>query len=113
WLHTWGVVSSSPFENAIVFTQKPQGVTSVTVSPSTATVSKGQELQLSAAVVTTGFANKAVYWTVDNNAYAAGIRISDDGKLIVPSGESVASVTVTATSIYDNSKTGTATITVA
>ena len=113
WLHTWGVVSTSPFENAIVFTQKPQGVTSVTVSPSTATVSKGQELQLSAAVVTTGFANKAVYWTVDEDAYAAGIRISDDGKLIVPSGESVASVTVTATSIYDNSKTGTATITVA
>ena len=113
WLHTWGVVSTSPFENAIVFTQKAQGVTSVTVSPSTATVSKGQELQLSAAVVTTGFANKAVYWTVDEDAYAAGIRISDDGKLIVPSGESVASVTVTATSIYDNSKTGTATITVA
>ena len=113
WLHTWGVVSSSPFENAIVFTQKPQGVTSVTVTPSTATVSKGQELQLSAVVVTTGFANKAVYWSVDEDAYAAGIRISNDGKLIVPSGESVASVTVTATSIYDNSKTGTATITVA
>ena len=113
WLHTWGVVSSSPFENAIVFTQKAQGVTSVTVSPSTATVSKGQELQLSAVVVTTGFANKAVYWAVDEDAYAAGIRISDDGKLIVPSGESVESVTVTATSIYDNTKSGTATITVA
>ena len=113
WMHTWGVVSSSPFENVIVFTQKAQGVTSVTVSPSTATVSKGQELQLSAAVVTTGFANKAVYWAVDEDAYAAGIRISDDGKLIVPSGESVESVTVTATSIYDNTKSGTATITVA
>ena len=113
WLHTWGVVSTSPFENAVVFTQTAQGVTSVTVSPSTATVSKGQELQLSAVVVTTGFANKAVYWSIDEDAYAAGIRISDDGKLIVPSGELVASVTVTATSIYDNTKSGTATITVA
>lgn len=113
WLHTWGVVSSSPFENAVVFTQTAQGVTSVTVSPSTATVSKGQELQLSAAVVTTGFANKAVYWTVDSTAYADGVRISDDGRLIVPSDASVETVTVTATSIYDNTKSGTATITVA
>ena len=113
WLHTWGVVSSSPFENAIVFTQTAQGVTSVTVSPATATVSKGQELQLSAVVVTTGFANKAVYWSVDSTAYAAGVRISDAGKLIVPADASVGSVTVTATSIYDNTKTGTATITVA
>lgn len=114
WLHTWGVVSTSPFENAVVFTQTAQGVTSVNVSPSTATVSKGQEIQLSAAVVTTGFANKAVYWTVDEDAYSNGVRISDDGKLIVPSNaSSVESVTVTATSIYDKTKYGTATITVA
>ena len=113
WLHTWGVVSSSPYENAICFTQTAQSVTSVTVSPSTATVSKDQELQLSAAVVTTGFANKAVYWTVDSTAYADGVRISDDGRLIVPSDATVQSVTVTATSIYDNTKSGTATITVA
>lgn len=113
WLHTWGVVSSSPFENAVVFTQTAQAVSSVTVSPATATVSKGQELQLSAVVVTTGFANKAVYWSVDTDAYADGVRISDAGKLIVPADASVRSITVTATSIYDNTKSGTATITVA
>lgn len=113
WLHTWGVVSSSPFENAIVFTQTAQGVTSVTVSPSTATVTKGQNLELSATVVTTGFANKAVYWSVDSTAYADGVRISDAGKLIVPADATVTSITVTATSIYDNTVSGTATITVA
>jgi hypothetical protein len=113
WLHTWGVVSTSPFENAIVFTKAVQGVTSVTVSPSTATVSKGQNLELSAVVVTTGFANKSVYWTVDENAYEDGVRISDAGKLIVPADATVTEITVTATSIYDNTKTGTATITVA
>ena len=64
-------------------------------------------------VVTTGFANKAVYWSVDSAAYADGVRISDGGKLIVPSGATVESITVTATSIYDNTVTGTATITVA
>lgn len=113
WLHNWGSVSSSPFENAICFTVTAQAVSSVTVSPSTATVSKGQSLQLSATVVTTGFANKAVYWSVDANSYADGIRISDMGELIIPSDATVESVTVTATSIYDNTKTGTATITVA
>lgn len=113
WLHTWGVVSTSPFENALVFTTTAQAVSSVTVSPSTATVSKGQTLELSAVVVTTGFANKAVYWSVDANSYADGVRISDAGKLIVPSEATVESITVTATSIYDNTKTGTATITVA
>ena len=113
WLHVWGVMSSSPFENAICFTTEAQGVTSVTVSPSTATVSAGQSLELSAVVVTTGFANKAVYWSVDSDAYADGVRISDGGKLIVPSTATVESITVTATSIYDHTKTGTATITVA
>jgi hypothetical protein len=113
WLHTWGVLSSSPFENAICFTTSPQSITSVTVSPSTATVSKGQNLQLSAEVVTTGFTNKAVYWSIDTASCTDGIRISDSGKLIVPSDATVTEVTVTATSIYDNTKTGTATITVA
>lgn len=113
WLHNWGSVSSSPFENAICFTETAQSVTSVSVSPSTATVTKGQSLQLSATVVTTGFANKAVYWTVDADAYADGVRIADDGELIIPSDATVETVTVTATSIYDNTKTGTATITVA
>ena len=113
WLHAWGSVLSSPFENAVVFTVTAQGVTSVSVSPSTATVTKGQSLQLSATVVTTGFANKAVYWTVDADSYADGVRIADDGELIIPADATVKSVTVTATSIYDKTKTGTATITVA
>ena len=113
WLHNWGSVSTSPFENSVCFTVTAQGVTSVNVSPSTATVTKGQSLQLSATVVTTGFANKAVYWTVDADSYADGVRIADDGELIIPADATVESVTVTATSIYDNTKTGTATITVA
>ena len=112
WLHIWAVISSSPFENAVCFTQTAQSVTSVTVSPATATVTKGQSLELSAVVVTTGFANKAVYWTVDSDSYDKGVRISDNGKLIVPSTSDVEQVTVTATSIFDNTKTGTATITI-
>ena len=113
WLHIWGVLSTSPFANAAVFTQTAQSVVSVVVSPATASVTKGQSLQLSAVVTTTGFANKAVYWSVDSTSYEDGVRISDGGKLIVPSDATVESVTVTATSIYDNTKTGTSTITIA
>lgn len=81
WLHYWGVKSTSPFENGAVFTQTSQAVSSVTVSPSTATVSKGQKLQLSAVVSTTGFANKAVLWT----ASRSDVSMKQDGTLEIPS----------------------------
>ena len=113
-LHAWRVFSTSPFENAVVFTQDDIGVTSVTVSPATATVSKGQELKLSANVVTTGFANKAVAWSISSNVEGMDVvTITADGTLKVPATAPSGELTVTATSVYDNSVTGTATITVA
>lgn len=84
WLHIWAVMSSSPFENALVFTQTAQAVSSVEVSPAEATITKGQDLKLSAVVATTGFANKAVKWQVNEEAYTKGARISQDGTLKVP-----------------------------
>ena len=84
-LHAWRVFSTSPFENAVVFEQDDIAVSSVTVSPSTATVSKGQDLKLSASVATTGFANKGVYWGVNSVAETAGAKINQEGKLTVPS----------------------------
>jgi len=113
WLHEWGIMATSPFENAVVFTVAPQSVVSVTISPSTATVTKGQSLELSKTVETTGFANQAVIWSIDNNAKEDGVTINQSGKLTIPASATVESVTVTATSVYDKTKTGTATITVA
>lgn len=113
-LHAWRVFSTSPFENGAVFTSDSQGVTSVTVSPSTATVTKGQNLQLSATVVTTGFANKSVTWGVDETSENAGVTITQSGKLFVPANlTGVTTITVIATSVYDTTKTANATITVA
>ncbi len=113
-LHAWRVFSTSPFEQACVFTSDTPAVTSVDVSPATATVTAGQTLQLTATVTTTGFANKAVYWAVDSTSESAGVTISDTGLLYIPSTVVAAStVTVTATSIFDNTVTDTATITVA
>lgn len=110
-LHAWRVFSTSPFENACVFTPDTPSVTSVTVTPSTATVEAGQKVQLSATVVATGFANKAVYWSVDSTSETAGVTITQEGLVTIPSNMSASStITVTATSIYDNTVTGTATL---
>lgn len=86
-LHKWGVKSSSPFEQCCVFIDDTDpSVTSVSVSPSTATVTKGQSLKLSATVATQGFANKAVKWSLNDQAVTSGASINEEGILKVPSG---------------------------
>ena len=122
-LHAWRVFSTSPFENAIVFTSDTPAVSSVTVSPATATISAGMDIKLSATVAVTGFANKAVQWTIDDaDGEQTGhpVVIDVDGTLHVPvdyvGSETVSDVTsyndivVRATSIYDSTKYNTATI---
>lgn len=84
-LHAWRVFSTSPFENAIVFTTDTPAVTAVAVSPESATMYKGQKLQLSAAVTATGFANKAVLWSIDSSSASKGASINQKGELNVPS----------------------------
>lgn len=84
-LHAWRVFSTSPFENAVVFTTDTPAVTAVAVSPESATMYKGQKLQLSAAVTATGFANKAVLWSIDSSSASKGASINQKGELNVPS----------------------------
>ena len=114
-LHVWRCFSTSPYEQAVVFTQDAGAVSSVTVSPATATLMKGQSLQCSAAVVTTGFVNKAVTWKVDSTSAGKGVSIDAvTGLLQVASTSTMtdaSTITVTATSVYDSTATGTATIT--
>ena len=90
WLHTWKVISTSPFKQAVVFTKDvTPNVTAVDVSPETATVSAGQTLQFSATVTTTGFANKAVTWSIDSDSETDPTKkasIDLNGKLTIPSG---------------------------
>ena len=117
WLHYWGVKSTSPFKQAVVFTTDTVAITSVTVSPATATVTAGQNLQMSAAVATTGFANKAVVWSVDSTSAGLGVTITQNGLLKVPADlestiGSETEITVTATSVYDDTVDDDATITV-
>lgn len=113
WLHSWRIFSTSPFEQCIAFTKDTNSVTGVTVNPNTATVTKGQSLILTANVEVTGITNKAVLWEVDKDSKDKGVKINQEGKLQIPLNTSATTVTVTATSIYNKDKKGTATITVA
>lgn len=113
-LHAQEVISTSPFANCCLFTTLAPTVTSLTVSPSTATVSKGQKLKFSVEVATTGFANKAVTWSIDADALADGVKIDyATGELEVPANAKVEAITVTATSVFDKTKSDDAIITVA
>ncbi|MBO7695210.1 MAG: hypothetical protein J6T10_21520 [Methanobrevibacter sp.] len=114
WLHYWGVKATSPMKQAVVFTKDAVGVTTIAVSPESASLIAGSELKLASVVTTTGFANKAVLWSVDSTSAGLGVTIDQSGLLKVPSTVTAdTEITVTATSIADSSKTATATITVA
>ena len=111
----FGCVSSSPFENAVVFVKDTPAVTGVTVSPAKSTVSASiGKAQLSAKVDTTGFANQSVVWSITKGA-EQGAKVDQNGLVTFPTtftpGESA--IQVTATSVFDSTKKGTASITVA
>ena len=84
-LHTWQVISTSPFAQACVFVNDDIAVSSVSLSPSTGTVNKGQSIQFTPTVATTGFANKSVQYTLNSQAVTSGATISASGLLQVPS----------------------------
>jgi uncharacterized protein YjdB len=109
WLHTWKIVSASPFAQRTAFVPDTPSITSVTVTPATATIGVGQSVALSAEVAVTGFAPKSVIWTIAE-ADAEKAKVSAEG---VVTGLSAGEVVVTATSTYDDTVTGTATITIA
>ena len=112
-LHIWRCFATSPFFGCCAMTSDTPEVTSVTVTPSTVSISPGIPVEFKATVVTTGFANKSVTWSVDDTAEADGISIdATTGVLNIPSTATVEAVTVTATSVFDTTKTGTATVTV-
>ena len=110
WYHVWKIFSVSPFANAAVFVPGTPSVTSITLSPATATVSAGQSLTFTATVVTANFAPQTVTWSLSADAPAVidnfgGVTVNEDAV-------AETTFTVTATSTFDNTITGTATVTV-
>lgn len=104
--HTWKTFSVSPFANSVVFVPDTPSVTSVTVSPSAITCKKGQSVQLSASVGTENYAPKTVTWTSN----ADGVTVEINGRVTVSSSVAVTSAKITATSTYDDTKSGMCTV---
>ncbi|MDQ6422853.1 S-layer homology domain-containing protein [Paenibacillus sp. LHD-117] len=85
-------------------------VTSVVVSPASATVTQGESLQLTATVTVEGGADQTVAWTSGD---ASGkVAVDSSGMVKVAADAALGDYTITATSTADSSKSGTATITV-
>lgn len=107
--HVWKTFSVSPFSNAILFTTGKSTVKGVVVTPNNASVYTGSKLQLKAEVAVEGFAPKDVIWTVTGDPTATS-TINETGLLTVPIDEVSATLTVKATSVFDNKITGTSEI---
>lgn len=84
-------------------------VSTVTVSPATATVVKGAKKAFTAKVEGEGIVSGDVEWSQTGGTKST---ISDDGVLSVGSNETGTNITVTAKSKQNSSITGTATVTV-
>lgn len=110
WLHTWKIISTSPFVNAIMLSSDTPVIDSVVITPDTATVTKGQSLQFSTTVSGSGFYSKAVKYEIVETTNKS--EIDSTGKLVVGIDEANTKLTVKVTSIEDSTKTASATVTI-
>lgn len=106
--HTWKTFSMSPFANALVFVPAVPSVTSVTVSPTAITCKKGQSVQLSVSVETENYAPKTVNWKSDTD----GVTVDINGHVTVATSVTATTAKITATSTYDNTKSGSCAVTI-
>lgn len=106
--HVWKTFSVSPFANSVLFVPGTPKVTSVTVSPTTASVPKGGSVSLSAVVGTEYFAPQTVVWT----SSADDVKVSAAGVVTVDADAKSVSATITATSAFDSTKSSACTVTV-
>ena len=109
--HVWKTLSVSPFANGVVFVPGVPAITSVTVTPASATVTAGQKFSLGVAVATTNFASQEVVWSVGTGEPGSvdiygTVTIDEDAT-------ANDTITVTATSKVDSTKTDSCTLTVA
>lgn len=118
WLHCWKTFSVSPFANAAVFTEAVGSITSVTVSPSSASMYPGTAMTFAATVVASGIVDTAVKWSIEatgegDDGLASGTKIDPwSGYLVIDPEETATKITVTATSVADSTADDDAVVTV-
>lgn len=108
--HVWKTFSISPFSNAILFTTVQPEITSVTISPTNASVAKGSVAQFTGTIEGTGLIDKSGVFTVEKGS--EGTTISEDGLLTVSPTETNTELIVTYSSMAMPAKSASATVTV-
>jgi hypothetical protein len=113
WYHVWKTFSTSPFANAVLFTTTTPSITSVTIVPDTVTIcgNTGGYAQFEVDVVSVGYADDDVVLSMELATPDATIQLVSN-VLIIPYDTAANTITITATSVTDDTKTDTATITV-
>lgn len=109
-LHIWKIYALSPFANVKAFVSADSSVSSVSVSPTAITISKGQSGQLSANIETVGFASKSVVWEILEPT--TNSTVSQTGVVKVGTNETYSTLHVKVTSSVDISKTAQTVITI-
>ena len=105
-INAYNAEKANPFPFSVY--GKGGAISTVAVTPATATMAKGDSKAFTAAVTGEGIINGEVEWSQNGEKS----KISEDGLLTIDSAETKTSITVTAKSKQDGTKTGTATVTV-
>lgn len=108
-LHAWKTFSVSPFANAVAFTSQTSEITEVKVSPATANVTQGAQLQLTATVSGTGLYEKTVSWSIAGQT-KTGTRIDAGTGLLYVAADEPASTAITVTATAVDGQTGTSAV---
>jgi len=91
---------------------KAATVTSVTINPATASVTKGSTKTFTAEVAGTNNPAQTVTWSIEQTNKKSGTSINTNGLLTVAADETLTELTVKAVSTVDTKKSGTAAVTV-
>lgn len=97
WLHTWKILSASPFVNAVMYVTSDTGkdaVTGIEISPTALTISKGSSFQFSYKILSNGWATLQAEYSITGNT-SESTKILPDGWLYISTDETAASITVT------------------
>lgn len=109
--HMWRTISFSPFEQAVAFMASDATPTTVTVTPSAATLSAGGRAAFTATVTDSGgIVDQGVEWSLSGTTDDVSSVV--DGIVVLGPFEEGPAITVTATSRTASGVSGSATITV-
>lgn len=105
--HQWKTFSTSPYSNAILFVPTTPAISSVVVTPASATVAAGSNLALTTVVTAVGYAPQEVTYTSNN----AKVTITEGGVVQIDS-DATGTAEITIASVFDPTKTDTVEITI-